>query len=138
MAMNKRVLIGKAAENGILSAYMAKEGITFQTNTEVGKNYAADRLLKEFDAVVLCTGATQANYAAPSDNGTMNLFRFSYNNVITVDPSATVRAGGFQGFDQIILNGGATSGTAPTPFTRRPLGPLSRLSCRSSSQCVIR
>jgi len=28
MAMSKRVLIGKAAENGILSAYMAKEGIT--------------------------------------------------------------------------------------------------------------
>jgi 2-methylcitrate dehydratase PrpD len=28
MAMSKRVLIGKAAENGILSAYMAREGIT--------------------------------------------------------------------------------------------------------------
>jgi glutamate synthase (NADPH) small chain len=38
---------------------LAKEGITFQTNTEVGVNYPADRLLKEFDAVVLCTGATK-------------------------------------------------------------------------------
>jgi 2-methylcitrate dehydratase PrpD len=28
MAMSKRVLIGKAAENGILSAYMTKEGLT--------------------------------------------------------------------------------------------------------------
>ena len=28
MAMSKRLLIGKAAENGILSAYMAKEGLT--------------------------------------------------------------------------------------------------------------
>jgi len=38
---------------------MAQEGITFLTNTEVGANYPADRLMKEFDAVVLCTGATK-------------------------------------------------------------------------------
>jgi glutamate synthase (NADPH/NADH) small chain len=38
---------------------MAREGVTFVTNTEVGKNFAADRLLKEFDAVILCTGATK-------------------------------------------------------------------------------
>src|SRR6516162_8026676 len=38
---------------------LAKEGVTFTTNTEVGKNYPADKLLKEFDAVVICTGATK-------------------------------------------------------------------------------
>jgi glutamate synthase (NADPH/NADH) small chain len=38
---------------------MAAEGVKFVTNTEVGKNYPADKLLKEFDAVVLCTGATK-------------------------------------------------------------------------------
>ncbi|MGI8965670.1 MAG: glutamate synthase subunit beta [Limisphaerales bacterium] len=38
---------------------MAQEGILFLTNTEVGKNYPAEKLLKEFDAVVLCTGATK-------------------------------------------------------------------------------
>jgi glutamate synthase (NADPH/NADH) small chain len=38
---------------------MAQEGISFVTNTEVGKNYPAEKLLKEFDAVVLCTGATK-------------------------------------------------------------------------------
>lgn len=38
---------------------MAQEGITFVTNTEVGKNYPAEKLLQEFDAVVLCTGATK-------------------------------------------------------------------------------
>src|SRR5213078_2548501 len=38
---------------------LAKEGIQFVTNTEVGVNYPADQLLKEFDAVVLCTGATK-------------------------------------------------------------------------------
>ena len=39
---------------------LAKEGVTFLTNTEVGKNYPAEKLLKEFDAVVICTGATKA------------------------------------------------------------------------------
>ena len=38
---------------------LADEGITFVANTEVGKNYPADKLLKEFDAVVLCCGATK-------------------------------------------------------------------------------
>jgi glutamate synthase (NADPH/NADH) small chain len=38
---------------------MAQEGIQFQTNTEVGRNYPVERLLKEFDATVLCTGATK-------------------------------------------------------------------------------
>jgi glutamate synthase (NADPH/NADH) small chain len=38
---------------------MAQEGILFRTNTEVGVHYPADRLMQEFDAVVLCTGATK-------------------------------------------------------------------------------
>jgi glutamate synthase (NADPH/NADH) small chain len=38
---------------------MEAEGVTFVTDTEVGKNYPAEKLLKEFDAVVLCTGATK-------------------------------------------------------------------------------
>ncbi len=38
---------------------MTAEGIQFVCNADVGGNYPADRLLKEFDAVVLCTGATK-------------------------------------------------------------------------------
>ena len=38
---------------------LEQEGVTFTVNTEVGKNYPADKLLKEFDAVVLCVGATK-------------------------------------------------------------------------------
>jgi glutamate synthase (NADPH/NADH) small chain len=38
---------------------MAAEGVTFVTNTEVGKNYPAEKLLQEFDAVVLCGGSTK-------------------------------------------------------------------------------
>ncbi len=39
---------------------MAAEGVQFFTKTEVGKEYPAERLLKEFNAVVLCGGATAA------------------------------------------------------------------------------
>jgi len=39
---------------------LAKEGVTFLTSTEVGRNYPAEKLLSDFDAVVLCTGATKA------------------------------------------------------------------------------
>jgi glutamate synthase (NADPH/NADH) small chain len=38
---------------------MASAGIKFVTNTEIGKNLPADQLLKDFDAVVICTGATK-------------------------------------------------------------------------------
>jgi glutamate synthase (NADPH) small chain len=38
---------------------MEAEGIRFVCNTEVGGNYPADKLLKEFDAVILATGATK-------------------------------------------------------------------------------
>ncbi|WP_342045660.1 glutamate synthase subunit beta [Bacillus sp. OTU530] len=36
------------------------EGITFITNTEVGKDYPISSLQSEFDAIVLCGGATKA------------------------------------------------------------------------------
>src|SRR5437764_7391000 len=39
---------------------MAAEGVRFVTKTEVGKDYPAENLLKEFNAVVLCGGATAA------------------------------------------------------------------------------
>lgn len=38
---------------------MKAEGITFVTGTEVGKDLPADKLMKEFDCVVLCGGATK-------------------------------------------------------------------------------
>src|SRR5436309_2576739 len=40
---------------------MRAEGIDFITSCEVGKDYPADKLRAEFDAIVLCGGATQAN-----------------------------------------------------------------------------
>lgn len=36
------------------------EGVDFVTNTEIGKDVAAEQLVSEYDAVVLCGGATKA------------------------------------------------------------------------------
>jgi glutamate synthase (NADPH/NADH) small chain len=38
---------------------MAIEGVQFVTNTNVGQNYPSERLMQEFDAVVLCGGSTR-------------------------------------------------------------------------------
>ncbi|HAZ46080.1 MAG TPA: glutamate synthase [Cyanobacteria bacterium UBA11369] len=38
---------------------LEEEGVKFICNTEVGKDLPAEQLLKEFDAVLLCTGATK-------------------------------------------------------------------------------
>jgi glutamate synthase (NADPH) small chain len=35
------------------------EGVTFTCNTEVGKDFPVETLLKDYDSVVLCTGATR-------------------------------------------------------------------------------
>lgn len=51
---------------------MKEEGITFKTDTEVGKNYPAIKLVDDFDAVVLCTGSTKPrglNIAGADLNG---------------------------------------------------------------------
>lgn len=37
---------------------LAEEGIVFVTNTEVGKDISAEQIEQDFDAVVLCVGAT--------------------------------------------------------------------------------
>lgn len=38
---------------------MADEGVIFKTNTSVGHDFPTDKLMREFDAVVLCGGATK-------------------------------------------------------------------------------
>ncbi|MFM8363849.1 MAG: glutamate synthase subunit beta, partial [Verrucomicrobiota bacterium] len=38
---------------------LEEEGIVFKTGVEIGKHITADQLKKDFDAVVICTGATK-------------------------------------------------------------------------------
>ena len=52
MKLDKKLVLRRVKQ-------MEEEGVTFLTGTEVGGNYPAEKLLREFDAVILCTGATK-------------------------------------------------------------------------------
>jgi glutamate synthase (NADPH/NADH) small chain len=52
MKLDKKLVLRRVRQ-------MEEEGVAFLVNTEVGKNFPAEKLLREFDAVVLCTGATR-------------------------------------------------------------------------------
>ncbi len=53
MKLDKRAVVQRRVD------LLAEEGVAFVVNTEVGKNYPAQKLLAEFDAVVLSGGATK-------------------------------------------------------------------------------
>jgi glutamate synthase (NADPH/NADH) small chain len=53
MKLDKKEVVQRRIE------LMAREGIDFRTRTEVGRNYPAERLRQDFDAIILCTGATK-------------------------------------------------------------------------------
>jgi len=38
---------------------LAEEGVDFKTNIEIGKDLPGDKLIKNYDSVVICTGATK-------------------------------------------------------------------------------
>lgn len=95
---------------------LAAEGIEFVVNTEIGKDIPAQQLVDEYDAVVLCGGATKARrfnveghdlkgvmYAMDYLNGTIK----SYLNSNLEDGNYVSAAG-----KDVIVLGGATP--APT------------------------
>jgi glutamate synthase (NADPH/NADH) small chain len=53
MKLDKRKVVQRRLD------LMAREGVVFACNTEVGKHLPVTQLRQDFDAVVLCTGATQ-------------------------------------------------------------------------------
>ncbi|WP_339248884.1 glutamate synthase subunit beta [Paenibacillus sp. FSL P2-0136] len=92
---------------------LAAEGIEFVVNTEIGKDIPAQQLVDEYDAVVLCGGATKARrfnvegndlkgvmYAMDYLNGTIK----SYLNSNLEDGNYVSAAGK----DVIVLGGGDT------------------------------
>jgi glutamate synthase (NADPH/NADH) small chain len=52
MKLDKKLVLQRVKQ-------MEEEGVTFLPGTEVGKDYPAQKLRREFDAVILCTGATR-------------------------------------------------------------------------------
>jgi glutamate synthases, NADH/NADPH, small subunit len=88
------------------------EGVTFVCNTEVGKDLPAEQLLKEYDSVVLCTGATK-----PRDLGIPGrelkgihfaMDFLSANTKAVLDKSTNGNFISAEGKDIVIIGGGDT------------------------------
>jgi glutamate synthase (NADPH) small chain len=88
------------------------EGVKFLTGTEVGKNYPADKLLKDFDAVALCTGATKPR-DLPIEGRKLDGVHFAMEFLTSNTRSLLdgQRNGGFisaEGKDVVVIGGGDT------------------------------
>ncbi len=93
-------------------AVLEKEGVKFVCNTEVGKNLPAEQLLKDFDAVVLCTGATKPR-DLPIEGRQLKGIRFAME-FLTENTRAVLnqhKNGGYisaEGKDVVVIGGGDT------------------------------
>jgi glutamate synthase (NADPH) small chain len=104
--LDKKVVVQRRLE------LMEKEGVTFVTNTEVGVNFPADKLMKEFDAVVLCTGATKPR-DLPIEGRNLKGVHFAMeflhaNTRALLDNHKNGKFISAQGKDVVIIGGGDT------------------------------
>jgi len=112
---------------------MEAEGVHFQTGVEVGGNYPADKLLKEFDGTVLCTGATKAR-DLPVEGRNLDGVHFAMEFLTSNTKSLLDRHrnGNFisaEGKDVIVIGGGDTGTDC--------VGTALRHGCRSLVQIEI-
>jgi glutamate synthase (NADPH) small chain len=88
------------------------EGVTFRCNTEVGKDLPVQNLLQDFDAVLLCTGATKPR-DLPIEGRDLKGIHFAMD-FLTANTKAVLdqhHNGNFisaQGKDVVIIGGGDT------------------------------
>jgi glutamate synthase (NADPH) small chain len=90
---------------------LSAEGIRFVTNTDVGGDYPADRLLREFDAVVLCGGASRPRDLAV-ENRSLRGIHFAMDflraNTKSLLDGATPEFISAKDKDVIVIGGGDT------------------------------
>lgn len=90
---------------------LAAGGIDFVTNTNVGHDYSADRLLTEFDAVVLCGGASRPrdlsveNRSLPGIHFAMDFLRANTKSLLDGAAAEFISA---KDKDVIVIGGGDT------------------------------
>jgi len=89
------------------------EGVTFVCNTEVGVNYPAEKLLQEFDAVALCTGATKGRDLPIEGRElkgihlAMEFLKANTKSLLDKEACSPIHAGG----KNVIVIGGGDTGT---------------------------
>ncbi len=112
---------------------LEQEGVKFVCNTEVGKDLPAEQLLKEFDAVVLCTGATlPRNLPIPGRELTGIHFAMEFltaNTKAVLDRHTNGSFINAAGKDVVIIGGGDTGTDC--------VGTSLRHGCRSLVQLEI-
>ncbi|MEM9273276.1 MAG: glutamate synthase small subunit [Cyanobacteria bacterium P01_F01_bin.143] len=89
---------------------LRQEGVEFICNTEIGKDLPAEKLLKEYDAVVLCTGATKPRdlpIEGRSLKGIHFAMEFLTENTQAILEQREPRISA-QGQDVVIIGGGDT------------------------------
>ncbi|MGK7890999.1 MAG: glutamate synthase subunit beta [Leptolyngbyaceae cyanobacterium] len=109
------------------------EGVTFVCNTEIGKDIPAEKLVQDFDAVVLCTGSTRPrNLEIPGRElqGIHFAMEFLTGNTRTVlNGSPTEDYISAAGKDVVIIGGGDTGTDC--------VGTSLRHGCKSVTQLEI-
>jgi glutamate synthase (NADPH) small chain len=127
MKLDKRAVVARRI------ALMEKEGIKFVCNATVGENVEAELLRKDFDAIVICTGAT-----VPRDlkvegrdlkgvHFAMDFLTVSTQSVLRNTPDATPISA--KGRNVIVLGGGDTGTDC--------VGTSMRQGCKSLQQIEI-
>ena len=88
------------------------EGVEFLCQTEVGKNYPPEKLLANFDATVICTGATKPR-DLPIEGRALGGIHFAMdfltaNTKSVLDPTQKGHEINAEGLDVVIIGGGDT------------------------------
>jgi glutamate synthase (NADPH/NADH) small chain len=114
---------------------LAEEGIVFVTNTEVGKDISAEKIEQDFDAVVLCIGATVPRDLMVDEGRELNGIHFAME-FLTANTKSLLDGehtdGNFinaEGKDVIIIGGGDTGTDC--------VGTSLRHQCKSVTQLEI-